>query len=160
MTDTTDIAALMLDMRDLADRIVECNGENENGEEIIHLYDQSDTTFQAKNILLVLDAFKAERQRADAAEVELAALRGEQEPVEYQYHYHNHGTGGGEWWRVSTKKRYEELQKEHYGDSNFSFRMLFAHPPKPVVVLKSGHMHKSDVIKALEAAGIVVKYGD
>jgi hypothetical protein len=64
MTDTTDIAALMRDMRDLADRIVECQGENSDGEEIIHLYDQSDTTFKAQNILLVLNAFEAERQRA------------------------------------------------------------------------------------------------
>jgi hypothetical protein len=63
MTDTTDIAALMRDMRDLADRIVECQGENSDGEEIIHLYDQSDTTFKAQNILLVLNAFEEERQR-------------------------------------------------------------------------------------------------
>lgn len=67
MTDATDIAALMRSMRDLADRIVECEGENSEGEESIHLYDQSDTTFIAQNILLVLNAFEAERQRADAA---------------------------------------------------------------------------------------------
>lgn len=67
MTDKTDIAVLMRDMRDLADRIVECQGENSDGEEIIHLYDQSDTTFKAQNILLVLNAFEAERQRADNA---------------------------------------------------------------------------------------------
>ncbi|WP_223509468.1 hypothetical protein [Rahnella sp. GSA61A] len=66
MTDTTDIAALMRDMRDLADRIVECQGENSDGEEIIHLYDQSDTTFKAQNILLVLNAFEEQRQLADA----------------------------------------------------------------------------------------------
>lgn len=63
MTDTTDIAALMRDMRNLADLIVECQGENSDGEEIIHLYDQSDTTFKAQNILLVLNAFEEERQR-------------------------------------------------------------------------------------------------
>ena len=66
MTDKTDIAALLLEMRDLADRIVECQGENSEGEEIIHLYDQSDTTFKAENILLVLDALEAERHRADS----------------------------------------------------------------------------------------------
>jgi len=65
MTDTTDVAVLMRDMRDLADRIVECQGEDSNGEEIIHLYDQSDTTFKAQNILLVLNAFEAERHRPD-----------------------------------------------------------------------------------------------
>lgn len=71
MTETTDIATLMRDMRDLAYRIVECQGENSDGEEIIHLYDQSDTTFKAQNILLVLNAFEAERQRAEKAELEL-----------------------------------------------------------------------------------------
>jgi len=71
MTDKTDIAALMRDMRDLAYRIVECQGENSDGEEIIHLYDQSDTTFKAQNILLVLNAFEAERQRAAGSEEEL-----------------------------------------------------------------------------------------
>lgn len=65
MTDKTDIASLMRDMRDLADRIVECQGENSDGEEIIHLYDQSDTTFKAQNILLVLSAFEEQRQQAD-----------------------------------------------------------------------------------------------
>lgn len=68
MIEKTDIPTLMRDMRDLADRIVECQGENSNGEEIIHLYDQSDTTSKAQNILLVLNAFEAERQRAERAE--------------------------------------------------------------------------------------------
>lgn|GEM_PF-3307941 len=74
MTETTDIATLMRDMRDLADRIVECQGENSNGEEIIHLYDQSDTTFKAQNILLVLNAFEAERQRADELQSTVSRL--------------------------------------------------------------------------------------
>ncbi len=63
MTHKTDIASLMRDMRDLADRIVECQGENSDGEEITRLYDQSDTTFKAQNILLVMSALETERQR-------------------------------------------------------------------------------------------------
>lgn len=70
MTDKTDIAALMRGMRDLADRIIEAQGENSEGEEIIHLYDESDTTFRAKNVLLVLNAFDAEHQQREAAEKE------------------------------------------------------------------------------------------
>ncbi|MGO2458800.1 MAG: hypothetical protein ACTH8P_01305 [Ewingella sp.] len=108
MTDKTDIAALLLEMRDLADRIVECQGENSEGEEIIHLYDQSDTTFKAENILLVLDALEAERHRADSetksagywrraaaqetarankAEAELAALRGQKGQIAFRYRW-------------------------------------------------------------------------
>ncbi|MBV6817744.1 hypothetical protein KWG64_07280 [Rahnella sp. PD12R] len=88
MTDTTDIAALMRDMRDLADRIVECQGENSDGEEIIHLYDQSDTTFKAQNILLALNAFEAERQRADANAQEIRKLEFQWEhraPTQWAY---------------------------------------------------------------------------
>ncbi|EKN6050979.1 hypothetical protein DVQ90_23075, partial [Yersinia enterocolitica] len=59
-------------------------------------------------------------------------LKGEQVPVEYQYRYHNHGTGCGEWCRVLTKERYEELQREHAGDNDFAFRMLFTAPQKPI----------------------------
>ncbi|MFS7253822.1 hypothetical protein AB6869_24955 [Rahnella rivi] len=75
MTDKTDIAALMRDMRDLADRIVECQGENSDGEEITRLYDQSDTTFKAQNILLVLNALEAERQQPETADRSAAAER-------------------------------------------------------------------------------------
>ncbi|QUT14158.1 hypothetical protein [Rahnella inusitata] len=75
MTDKTDIAALMRDMRDLADRIVECQGENSDGEEITRLYDQSDTTFKAQNILLVLNALEAERQLRETADRSAAAER-------------------------------------------------------------------------------------
>lgn len=70
MTDTTEIAVLMLKMRTLADRIIDAEGENNNGEvgKIIEMYDAADTTFKAQNILLVLNAFDAQRQRADDAE--------------------------------------------------------------------------------------------
>ncbi|EKN4749194.1 hypothetical protein FG466_004066 [Yersinia enterocolitica] len=76
------------------------------------------------------------RERAEKAEAELSVanekLKGEQVPVEYQYRYHNHGTGCGEWCRVLTKERYEELQREHAGDNDFAFRMLFTAPQKPI----------------------------
>ncbi|EKN6271904.1 hypothetical protein SM868_004353 [Yersinia enterocolitica] len=82
---------------------------------------------------------KAQFRKRLAAEAELSAanekLKGEQVPVEYQYRYHNHGTGCGEWCRVLTKERYEELQREHAGDNDFVFRMLFTAPQKPVALL-------------------------
>ncbi|ELI8104604.1 hypothetical protein RSF11_004383 [Yersinia enterocolitica] len=75
-------------------------------------------------------------RRANTLEAELSVanekLKGEQVPVEYQYRYHNHGTGCGEWCRVLTKERYEELQREHAGDNDFAFRMLFTAPQKPI----------------------------
>ncbi|HDU2630016.1 TPA: hypothetical protein RFB63_001630 [Yersinia enterocolitica] len=82
---------------------------------------------------------KAQFRKRLAAEAELSAanekLKGEQVPVEYQYRYHNHGTGCGEWCRVLTKERYEELQREHAGDNDFVFRMLFTATQKPVALL-------------------------
>lgn len=88
MTDKTDIASLMRDMRDLANRIVECQGENSDGEEITRLYDQSDTTFKAQNILLVLSAFEEQRQRADANAQEIRKLEFQWEhraPTQWAY---------------------------------------------------------------------------
>ncbi|EPB0603639.1 hypothetical protein ACQ909_000824 [Yersinia enterocolitica] len=82
---------------------------------------------------------KAQFRKRLAAEAELSAanerLKCEPVPVEYQYRYHNHGTGCGEWCRVLTKERYEELQREHAGDNDFVFRMLFTAPQKPVALL-------------------------
>ncbi|HDL8430641.1 TPA: hypothetical protein PXR43_004377 [Yersinia enterocolitica] len=77
----------------------------------------------------VIDNLKAELSAANEK------LKGEQVPVEYQYRYHNHGTGCGEWCRVLTKERYEELQREHAGDNDFVFRMLFTATQKPVALL-------------------------
>ncbi|MFM1257902.1 hypothetical protein WFL72_14680 [Yersinia enterocolitica] len=77
----------------------------------------------------VIDNLKAELSAANEK------LKGEQVPVGYQYRYHNHGTGCGWWCRVLTKERYEELQREHAGDNDFVFRMLFTAPQKPVVLL-------------------------
>ncbi|HGF0952331.1 TPA: hypothetical protein ACF77O_000758 [Yersinia enterocolitica] len=95
---------------------------------------QSDTEWQK-----MADRILAVGKRAEKAEAELSAanekLKGEQVPVEYQYRYHNHGTGCGEWCRVLTKERYEELQREHAGDNDFVFRMLFTAPQKPVALL-------------------------
>ncbi len=75
MTDTTDIASLMLKMRTLADRIIDAEGENNNGEvgQIIEMYDAADTTFKAQNILLVLNALEAERQQREKADRAVAA---------------------------------------------------------------------------------------
>ncbi|EKN4745052.1 TPA: hypothetical protein PXJ50_001398 [Yersinia enterocolitica] len=77
----------------------------------------------------VVDNLKAELSAANER------LKCEPVPVEYQYRYHNHGTGCGEWCRVLTKERYEELQREHAGDNDFVFRMLFTAPQKPVALL-------------------------
>lgn len=78
------------------------------------------------------------RDACQKAEAELArrdAAAGE--PVEYQFRYHNHGTGTGEWCRIANSVRYEELLKEHSGDSDFSFRKLYtAAQPQQVVELK------------------------
>jgi len=94
-------------------------------------------------------------------------LKGDQVPVEYQMYYHNHGTGGGEWCRVRTKARYEELQIEHAGDNDFSFRTLFTATQKPVVLPEAyddGHgnewLPRGATIAAIEAAGGIVKDGE
>ena len=77
MTKTPDIASLMLKMRTLADRIIDAEGENNNGEvgKIIEMYDAADTTFKAQNILLVLNALEAERQQREKADRAVAAER-------------------------------------------------------------------------------------
>lgn len=90
INETTDIAALMLKMRNLADRIIDAEGENNNGEvgKIIEMYDAADTTFKAENILLVLSAFEEQRQRADANAQEIRRLEFQWEhraPTEWAY---------------------------------------------------------------------------
>lgn len=99
--------------------------------------------------------------------IAIRELKGDQVPVEYQMYYHNHGTGGGEWCRVRTRARYEELQREHAGDNDFSFRTLFTNPQKPVVLPEAyddGHgnewLPRGATIAAIEAAGGIVKDGD
>ena len=71
MTNETHVAELISDMRNLANRIIECQGENSDGENIIDLYDLSDTTFKAENIILILDQLEA----AEARIAELVAMR-------------------------------------------------------------------------------------
>ena len=77
MTKTPDIASLMMKMRTLAERIIDAEGENNNGEvgKIIEMYDAADTTFKAKNILLVLNALEAERKQREKADRAVAAER-------------------------------------------------------------------------------------
>lgn len=138
MTDTTDIAALMRDMRDLADRIIDAEGENNNGEvgRIIDMYDAADTTFKAENILLVLNAFEAERQRAEQlsksewkmagelseAQAELTALKGEQVPV-------------GKFVFEPSGERWHHIKHgEHqHAEPKLKLVKLFTQPQKPVV---------------------------
>lgn len=117
------------------------------------------------------DNLEAERQLADELKInwdaaknsiqfykaELAALKREQVPVEYQMYYHNHGTGGGEWCRVRTKSRYEELQREHAGDDDFSFRALFTATQKPVVLLNK--ITQADAPEVAEISAQVERLG-
>ncbi|EKN5131422.1 TPA: hypothetical protein PXM90_000640 [Yersinia enterocolitica] len=101
----------------------------EHCEEMIAISRMQYAYIPASSIITLID-------RIEKAEAALSAanekLKGEQVPVEYQYRYHNHGTGCGEWCRVLTKERYEELQREHAGDNDFVFRMLFTAPQKPI----------------------------
>jgi len=147
MTHTTDLSVLMLKMRTLADRIIDAEGENNNGEvgKIIDMYDAADTTFKAQNILLVLNAFEAERQRADANEpvrcegvpqhvhdmidmqetidelrAEIAELKSDQVPV-YQMYYDG-------FWRDVDKEHYE-----HFKIKGSEVRELFTALQLPVV---------------------------
>lgn len=184
MTDTTDTAALMLKMRTLADRIIDAEGENNNGEvgKIIEMYDAADTTFKAQNILLVLNTFEAERQRADdeaalnkhldlavrqneginnnlrrravRAEAELAALKGDQVPV-YQMYYDG-------FWRDVDKEHHEHFKKK-----GSDVRVLFTASQNLVVrprlepCLKQVQFERDcEWIEEIKAAGGIVKDGD
>jgi len=196
MTDTTDIAALMLKMRNLADRIIDAEGENNNGEvgKIIEMYDAADTTFKAENILLVLSAFEEQRQRADAnaqeirrlefqwehraptqcaydqactalhaqreraekAEAEIAALKGDQVPVPVAYLY-----------SASFERGEVEGQLT---DAPGCDMPVYDRPQKPVVLPEGFYpdgdidcelvINLSDAISAIEAAGGIVKDGE
>lgn len=158
----SNIALLMLEMRDLAERIIECQGENAEGEEIINLYDESDTTFKAQSVLLLLNAFQVERQRAenmtasrdgmtdkrDAAlakvyelEAEILKLKGVQVPV-FEIE-----VSGSHWLSCSTGQLIPR------DDADFSswpdgIVKLFAAQQMPTVVLPDGYKPH------------VVRYGD
>lgn len=188
MTDTTDIKALRERMMQQREAALTGNAPSFEDCELLACDLLRALTISNKQL-------EAERQRADDADarifvlekgekywfeefkkavVELAVLEGDQVPVEYQMYYHNHGTGGGEWCRVRTRARYEELQREHAGDNDFSFRTLFTATQKPVVLphgykpylvrsqttatraaMTSGGewLHRDEVTAAVEAAG-------
>lgn len=159
MTETTDIEALAADMRDLADRIIECQGENSDGEDIIRLYDHSDTVFKAENILLVLDGLEAERQQRELLEVrarnveaesktsiravntlstEFAALHERCEKAEAELAALR-GTQEPDHYRYSCGScGYETLAYTSKCPTcnyhKIEEEPLFTHPPKPVVV--------------------------
>lgn len=122
------------------------------------------TTQQAKALL---DQLEAERQRAAgseeelhkalhrekaverkllAAQEEIVALKGEQVPVALVDE--RQGSGG-----FCLTQFGQRLNLQHGTE-------LFTAPQKPVVCLKSGYLHKSEAIDAIEAAGCVVSFSD
>lgn len=136
---------------------------------------QHRATVDIEDVELVLTKLEAERQRADANEpvrcegvpqhfhdmidlqetidelrAELAALKGDQVPVAW---LNQHGPFGG----VVTMSPTMANSWEMRGDD---VTPLFTAPQKPVVCLKSGYLHKSEVIYAIEAAGCVVSFSD
>jgi len=145
----SNIALLMLEMRDLAERIIECQGENAEGEEIINLYDESDTTFKAQNVLLVLNAFQVESQRAEdmtvsrdamtdkrdtalakvyELEAEILKLKGEQVPMFLKQ------TGIGSNSCQGSYKEYVTIDEGEYEENPAKHLKLFTAPQKPVVL--------------------------
>jgi hypothetical protein len=150
-------------------------------------------------IIALLDQLEAEHQRSDKAEsyarerdsenesialtvgrlrLELAALRGAQEPVSFEWKQHYSSIGkSGPWVKLNDQRTYEKLKSKHAGDLDFEFRELFTRQPKPVVVLPNINANKylnymfgsqifdkarfiNDCRQALSSAGIVVKDGD
>lgn len=125
-------------------------------------------------LISLRDQLEAERQRADSNEpvrcevapqhvhaiidlqetidelrAELAALKGDQVPVEYQYQH----THAGKVWLTVDKPDYETFKK-----NGWPTRELFTAPQKPVVLPSPyyGDRHcldKREVIAAIEAAG-------
>lgn len=102
----------------------------------------------ASGLLVAQDQLEVERQQREAAEAELAALRGEQEPVAWI-------KCGEVTTEPTTADVWIREMNEGYG---YDVEVLCKRQPKPVVVLKSGYLHKSEVIKAIEGAGVVVKF--
>ncbi|QMV54111.1 ead/Ea22-like family protein [Ewingella americana] len=99
-------------------------------------------------IIALLDQLEAERHQREAAEAELAELRGEQEPVAWI-------KCGEVTTEPTTADVWIREMNEGYG---YDVEVLCKRQPKPVVVMKSGYLHKSEVIKAIEDAGIVVRF--
>lgn len=193
MTDTTDIKALRekytLALKYLTNRLAECNRLNYCGDELSAFAAFSST---------VIDQFEAERQRADdsvpshvitivnqqteilelteraeKAEAEIAALKGDQVPFRYMAEWSSQ-YGGMEYDYSEVRSEMDEVAAEHDG----SVIELFTAPQKPVV-LPHGHkpylvrsqttapraamtangdwLHRVQVIEAIEAAGGIVK---
>lgn len=104
--------------------------------------------FNSKVAIFIESQLEVERQQREAAEAELAALRGEQEPVAWI-------KCGEVTTEPTTADVWIREMNEGYG---YDVEVLCKRQPKPVVVLKSGYLHKSEVIKAIEGAGVVVKF--
>lgn len=106
-------------------------------------------------------AFNSLLKRAEKAEAELAALKGDQVPVEYQYQH----THAGKVWLTVDKPDYETFKK-----NGWPTRELFTSPQKPVVLPEAFYpdgdidcelvINLSDAIAAIEAAGGIVKDGE
>ncbi|MFI3308900.1 hypothetical protein [Ewingella allii] len=100
MTEKTDIAALLLDMRDLAERIkaamascvesfcmdVADSIENEIGRGLSEQEHQQ-ISETASGLLVAQDQLEAERQQREKAEAELAALRGQKGQIAFRYRW-------------------------------------------------------------------------
>lgn len=185
MTDKTVIAAVRdkheLALKDLTVRLTECNRLNFCMDELSAFAAFSST---------VIDQLEAERQQLEAAEAELAALRGGQEPVAKRigitpdgdtyeiwldanrYHYRTDGSASlmMEGMNHSFPRRVKSVTiiaalKAIVGLQE----QLFTRQPKPVVVLPKSHyvvgcadkfMSEREVQGAMLAAGIVVKDGE
>ena len=79
---------------------------------------------------LLLDKLEAERQQRVEAEAELAAPRGEQEPVAYMYRDNLHSDA-----RFSLTPKISNWSREDISEYEIAEIPLFTRQPKPVVVL-------------------------
>lgn len=120
--------------------------------------------FEAEQFIeKVIVMLEAERQQREAAEAELAALRGAQEPVawtdaEELRDVEKHGWGY--LFKIDPANPYTDPRRQ---------TMVYRRQPKPVVVLPKSHyvagcadkfMSEREVQEAMQAAGIVVKDGE
>ena len=166
MTEKTDIEALRdkleLALKDLTERLTDCHRLNFCMDEL-----SAFTAFSST----VIDQLEEERQKREVAEEELAALRGEQEPlawtdVEELRDVEKHGCGY--LFKIDPATPYTDPRRQI---------MVYRRQPKPVVVLPayrcSPDMHTKQYFEtigfnlgldaskaAIEAADIVVKDGE
>lgn len=151
---------------------VELRFEDENGFDTGCDISIVDTAQQAADVIrALLDQLEAERQRTDEyekgfwgkacaretqrankAEAELAALKGDQVPV-YQIE-------DADGWQDCEKDEYYSLIKSQSIPDVYC-RVLFTAPQKPVVLLNSSTvMSRNYVVKQIESAGGIVKDGE